>query len=475
MGQETTGKNYTQQDYDEFYQRLKAETEILGQWLKSQKPFINHRPVVGYELECWLTHENGHPAPLSPEFLNRVQSDQITPELSKFNFEINGTPYDLVEGFCENLEKDIHRLYHLTEEAAQDLDSHVLFMGTYPNLTEDDLNESNITPSNRYAQLNKRINSLRKKDAEININGKDSLNRNLKSILFESQATSLQIHLQTNLSEAKDLYNASVLASPFMAALCANSPFVCGNELWHETRIPIFEQTVSLYRKQETRECSRVGLGDKYVSECISELFEENLNFPILLPELKDHSLNQFSHLKFHNGTIWRWNRPIIDFCKDGSPHIRIEHRVPSSGPTLIDVQANIVFYIGLALAIKNIIKDSNIIDFKTNEANFYQASKDGLKANIKWINGEEVEIADFINFNLCHLVKKELLGIGLKKTKIDLLIDTVIKNRVKTLQTGSQWQINYCQKHNNDFYKMIKQYREYQVKNIPVYLWPLD
>ncbi|MEZ6107026.1 MAG: hypothetical protein R3B96_13140 [Pirellulaceae bacterium] len=32
----------------------------------------------------------------------------------------------------------------------------------------------------------------------------------------------------------------------------------------------------------------------------------------------------------------------------DGTPHLRIEQRVPSSGPTVIDMAANIAFYFGL-------------------------------------------------------------------------------------------------------------------------------
>ena len=54
-------------------------------------------------------------------------------------------------------------------------------------------------------------------------------------------------------------------------------------------------------------------------------------------------------HLRLHNGTIWRWNRPLIGFDPNGVPHLRIEHRVLPAGPTICDMIANAALYLGLA------------------------------------------------------------------------------------------------------------------------------
>jgi hypothetical protein len=40
-------------------------------------------------------------------------------------------------------------------------------------------------------------------------------------------------------------------------------------------------------------------------------------------------------HLRLHNGTIWRWNRPLLGFEANGTPHLRIEHRVMPAGPSI--------------------------------------------------------------------------------------------------------------------------------------------
>jgi hypothetical protein len=57
-----------------------------------------------------------------------------------------------------------------------------------------------------------------------------------------------------------------------------------------------------------------------------------------------DTPLDQFAHLRLHNGTIWRWIRPLLGFDVDGTPHLRIEQRVLSAGPSIIGMAANAAF-----------------------------------------------------------------------------------------------------------------------------------
>jgi len=61
---------------------------------------------------------------------------------------------------------------------------------------------------------------------------------------------------------------------------------------------------------------------------------KENLeHYPILLP-VELCSDDPLAHLRLHNGTIWRWNRPLIGYDESGEPHLRIEQRVIPAGPT---------------------------------------------------------------------------------------------------------------------------------------------
>ena len=254
--------------------------------------------------------------------------------------------------------------------------------------------------------------------------------------------TSLQIHLQVDFSEAKDFYNASLIASPIMSALCANSPFIYGKGLWDESRIPLFEQVISLEVTQNEQQVSRVGLGHGFVKQCVSELFDHNLLHPILLPEVKEEGKEKLQHLLFHNGTIWRWNRPLIGFDEKGDVHFRVEHRVPSAGPTLVDMQANILFFIGLIHLIKKHISAKGLsISFQTLEKFFYQASQFGLSAEIKWLDEKIYKINHLISEKLIAPVEEELNQLSLNNSRTNYLIGDVIKNRAASLQNGSFWQ----------------------------------
>ena len=291
--------------------------------------------------------------------------------------------------------------------------------------------------------------------------------------MHEAETTSLQIHLQADISQAKDFYNAALMASPIMSALCANSPYVRGKELWEESRIPLFEQVISLESENEGRRVSRMGQGYGFVQQCVSELFDQNLSYSILLPELKNTEKEKIQHLLLHNGTIWRWNRPLIGFDEEGQPHFRVEHRVPSSGPTLIDMQANMFFFIGLIHLIKKRIANNKMgITFQELEKCFYSASQFGLSAEIKWLDGKPYQVRDLLLQQLIPSVWEELNNLSLACSRTETLINDTIKNRVDSLQTGSAWQKSYTKKFGKQFDRLVEEYWKNQQTNTPVYQW---
>ena len=100
----------------------------------------------------------------------------------------------------------------------------------------------------------------------------------------------------------------------------------------------------------------RVWFGERWITS-IFDLFEENVRyFPALLPVVEDEDpmavlesggAPKLQELRLHNGTIYRWNRPIYDISR-GRPHLRVENRVLPAGPTIVDTLANAAFYYGL-------------------------------------------------------------------------------------------------------------------------------
>ncbi|GAA3308362.1 hypothetical protein GCM10020295_70200 [Streptomyces cinereospinus] len=142
----------------------------------------------------------------------------------------------------------------------------------------------------------------------------------------------------------------------------ANSPFLFGRELWRESRPPLFQQSTDTrppeLQAQGVR--PRTWFGERWISSAY-DLFEENLRYyPALLPICDDEDplavidaggVPKLAELVLHNGTVYRWNRPVYDVA-DGVPHLRVENRVLPAGPTITDVVANAAFYYGLVRAL---------------------------------------------------------------------------------------------------------------------------
>ena len=339
-------EGYSQEDIETFKNKLIEETKILKKWF-DEKSFVDNMNKTGIELEAWLVDENMLPDPFSHEFLKALSHKQVVPEIAKFNFEINSNPYSLSGNVFHRLESELNEIWNKCKQVANQKDKHAMLVGTLPTLRPNMLSLEYLSPQNRYAIMNKQVMKMRDgKPLYIRLEGKDNLYLYMDSVIAECAATSLQIHLSVNQSNAKRYYNASMIASPFLIALSANSPYFFGKELWDESRIAIFEQAVELKTTScKGKSIKRVTLGSDYVKDSLFELYEENVaDYPILLAEHSNKPKEKLGHLNLHNGTIWRWNRPIVGIDDDGKHHLRIEQRCPSAGPTIADSIANSAF-----------------------------------------------------------------------------------------------------------------------------------
>ena len=231
-------------------------------------------------------------------------------------------------------------------------------IGILPTLMPEHLSGDWMSESTRYQALNDSIFTARGEDILIDIAGPERLSLQSASIAPESACTSMQLHLQVSPADfAKNWNAAQVLAGPQLA-LGANSPYFFGHQLWAETRIELFAQATDT-RPDELKAQGvrpRVWFGERWITS-IFDLFEENVRyFPSLLPELSDEDpvaelaagrTPKLPELRLHNGTIYRWNRPVYDVV-DGRPHLRVENRVLPAGPTVVDMMANSAFYYGV-------------------------------------------------------------------------------------------------------------------------------
>ncbi|MEZ5658874.1 MAG: hypothetical protein R3E83_10165 [Burkholderiaceae bacterium] len=474
MGEEIASDGFAQADFQAFGERLADETRLLRQMLDGHKT-REAVPMVGFELEAWIIDHAGLPGPDNAKLLARLADPLVVAELARFNLELNGNPQSPRGEGLVTLETELAQTWDRCQAGAHEMSRALVAIGILPTLREDDLNVEHMSEGNRYAALNRQVLDARGgSPLRLDIRGADRLAIAHPNVLLEAAATSFQVHFQTPASQGLRAFNASCLVSAPMVALAANSPYLFQCELWDETRIPLFEQAVDT--SPITGEAPhRVTFGEDWLQDSLAECFEDNLErFPPLLPRLLEDPPSQLHHLRLHNGTIWRWNRPLVSVHDDGSVSLRIEHRVLPAGPTIMDMMANAACYVGLAQALS--CQDGPpqaSLSFASARENFYQAARLGIDARICWPGIGEIDCRRLILDTLLPLADD-----GLARLQVSAAIRRryleVIRARVAGGQTGARWQRAYIREHGRSFPRLLAAYCEHQRSGMPVHEWPV-
>lgn len=475
MGQEIATSQFDEADREVFAARLTAETAHLRA-LARAGGLSGAGPVAGFELEAWLIDRNMFPAPHNQDFLARLNDPLVVAELSRFNIELNGTPRSPGGTGLLDMEQELAGTWARCLHAAHDQVDTAIAIGTLPTLRDADLSLANMTPSNRYAALNREVMRLRGGAAvEVDIDCVDPAGQHLKSrhrdVMLEAGTTSFQLHLQVPPAELGATFDAALELCGPLLALSANSPFLFGQPLWHETRIALFEQAMSGAdgRAGGTGGMRpRVFLGERLAGDDPLAILEDNLHdYPVLLPLLSDAPVERYAHLRLHNGTLWRWVRPLVGFDDDGTPHLRLEQRVMPAGPSVIDMFANAAFFYGAVHALAQQPAQGSL---ETIRANFYAAARRGMGAELIW-NGA-LHPARTVLTALLPLARLGLEQLGTAAEVIDRYLD-VIEQRIATGRTGASWQLAHFARHGDPF-RLTADYLEHQRSGMAVHEWPL-
>ncbi|NEX20885.1 glutamate--cysteine ligase [Thiorhodococcus mannitoliphagus] len=473
MGQDIAASHFTTGDFNRFSARLRQETRLLETWLKEGR-LDDSEPTVGFELEAWLVAPDATPAPKVEALLARLQDPLVVPELATFNVEFNGTARPLGGQVFSLLAEELTQTLAHANASAAALDSRLALIGILPTVRPEHLTAAFMTPRERYRALNEQVFALRhNRPLKLLIEGRDRLELTWHDVMLEAGATSFQIHLKVRPSEAARVYNASKIVSGPMVAISANSPYLFGRDLWDETRIPLFEQAVSVGGAvlQE-----RVSFGFRYAQASILETFQSNIDrYPILLPHVTDDPPEHLTHLRLHNGTIWRWNRPLVGFDPDGRPHLRIEHRVVPAGPSVPDAIANAAFYFGMMqdLAHAETPPESQLM-FLHAQKGFYTCAHRGLDAEIPWLDGRTLPVARILEEDLLPRAKAGLLRAGVEPAEVEHWLG-IIAARLRARRTGARWQRAWVERHGPDMAGLTTAYIEHQASGKPVHAWTLD
>ena len=395
MGEEVAAQEFTRADRTRHREKVRRNLDVFARMLR-EAAFDTDDPMTGLEVELNLVDESCDPALKNTEVLEAIADPDFQTELGQFNIEINVAPAKIREGGLATFEAGLRRSLNDAEEKSSKVGAHLVMIGILPTLADGHMTPSSLSTNPRYALLGEQILAARGEDIAISISGHDRLETTSDSIVPEAACTSTQFHVQTSPDEFAEYWNASQVIAGVQLALAANSPYLLGKQLWRETRIPLFEQATDT-RSEELKAQGvrpRVWFGERWITS-VFDLFEENVRyFPALLPiteeedplqVLDDGGVPKLAELRLHNGTIYRWNRPVYDVVA-GVPHLRVENRILAAGPTVVDTIANAAFYFGLVRALATSERPLwSQMSFSAAEENFHVAAQQGIDAQIYW------------------------------------------------------------------------------------------
>lgn len=475
MGQEIDRTGFSQEDSLIYQDRLAQETEHLAGVARSGG-LSDDRYVAGFELEAWLLDHAGLPNPVNERFLQRLDDPWVVPELSRFNVELNAPPVPMGPGVLTAMEASLERTWQRCQEVAHGMDTVLAMVGVLPNLRATDLELKHMSTLKRYVALNREVQRLRGgKPTHIHIEGVECLELLRPDVMLEAATTSFQIHLQVPYAQAGRHYNASLICCGPLLAASGNSPILFGRRLWQETRVPLFEQSVELggYAGLADAAVRRVSFGQGYVVDELMEVFRENLAlYPVLLPILQEGPLESYPNLRLHNGTIWRWVRPLVGCEEGGGCHVRLEQRVLPSGPSILDMVANAAFHFGLCRALANMpLVPEMQLGFADAKANFYGAARHGLEGQLLWLDGRAHPAKELLMNTCLPLAREGLADFGLSVSETERYLE-VFAQRVRSGQTGAAWQVRNLEHEQGDAARMMANYLENQRTGLPVHEW---
>lgn len=462
MGAEVRSRSFTRADRRVFRRKVRSCVEAMKQMLGGgdfRDAVDKPAPLLGMEIEFNLVASDMSPAMSNLEVLASIDDSAVfQTELGQFNVEMNVEPGPLTGDATFELEEKLRSSLETAHTRIAAHDAELVMIGMLPTLQLEHLDREWITANPRYELLNEQIFAARGEDIELDVEGValpggevEVLRADTNSVVPEAACTSMQLHLRVAPEDFAAHWNAAQCLTGVQVALAANSPFLAGKALWHESRIPIFEQATDTrtYELKNQGVRPRVWFGERWI-ESVVDLFEENSRyFPALLPDVSDEDpldvlaaggVPELKELQMHNGTVYRWNRPVYD-CSDGTPHLRIENRVLPAGPTVVDIMANAAFYYGTVRALVNADRPLwTRMSFQAAEENLHLGAKYGLDATLYWPEMGWVGADELILRKLLPLAHEGLEDFGLSAAAREKYLG-VVEGRCKNRQTGAAWQ----------------------------------
>jgi len=447
---ETVRQTRTEETGEEFSRRVASQAERLREVLAGGG--FEGGLKLGLELEGVATDGDGRPTQVPASAFGTV----CERELGRHNAELNTPATALdpegVRNQVDALAGRVDRVHERFNDTGCRFVTDGLWAvppagGTISYLTAtheiDGLEvPTNISPAARYYAL----------DADVAANGGVELDvpgcrRRFPSILVESFATSMQVHLQTPPGEFARYFNVALRVAGPVLALAVNSPFL-PPDLYEadidpeallggpaELRLSLFEsmnvETPGKVRFPPDIESAGDVL-DRLVADrqCAPYLREWEADGP------REGFTDEYWELLHKQSTCWRWVRPVL-----GPEGPRIEFRPLPAQPCIVDVAAFQALVAGAVHGV--VVSDHPLAELPWRAAreSLYAASRDGLDAELPWLThtGDRTTTADRLYPEFFNLAARGLRDRGLTDDHIDRLLEPV-RRRWETGVTPTTW-----------------------------------
>jgi CBS domain-containing protein len=292
------------------------------------------------------------------------------------------------------------------------------------------------------------------------------------------------------LDDIIDKYNWSqAIAGPVLSVM-TNAPMLLGKELWSETRIALFQQSIDLRNTAHLlrEQKPRVSFGTDWIRNSILDVFTDDITRyeALVTTDFEGNSVDDLAKgikpklkaLNLHNGTLYKWNRVCYGVAKNVA-HLRIENRYIPAGPSIKDEIANSLFWVGVMQGMPDDCKNIwEKMDFKDARGNFIKAARTGIDSYFNWF-GKGIPAKQLALEILIPMAKKGLEKSNVNDADIAYYLD-IIKQRIQKNTTGSKWQVRSARKLKETISaeetNILLTYNSYQnqLKNIPVHEWEL-
>ncbi|MCP4459526.1 MAG: CBS domain-containing protein [Cytophagales bacterium] len=488
MGEHSVSRISKEKSRAEFIRHLLNDIEALELMVKNNL-IENDITRIGSEQEFCLVEDNWRPSKKAQEILKTIDDPHFTTELALYNLEINLDPHELKTDCFSKVEHQLKTLLAKAKTSAAKHNNKVVLAGILPSIGQKELEFDYMTPHPRYWALNDTIKELRGSDFKLRIRGVDELSIHHDSVLFEACNTSFQLHLQIAPEDFISSYNWSQAISGPILGISSNSPLLLGRELWSETRIALFQQSIdtriSSFALKDQH--ARVSFGGGWAQGNVASIFKSDIarHKVILsrtiesnsLQDLEDGKIPKLEALCLNNSTIYRWNRPCYG-VGGGKAHLRIENRYIPSGPSTIDEIANFAFWVGLMAGRPAEFDDiRGHMDFRDAKANFFKAARNGKESVMFWMENQ-ISVRDLVTKELLPMAQWGLEKVGIDNGDIERLL-AVIDKRTSGM-IGAKWNIRSYRKLREELTQddallaLTKSIYDNQQTDMPVHKWPL-